>query len=126
MSAILPFRRFGTVSIDSRLRRKGQNPPKPRRRQAQRDLAGAELRSDKKRPAGNTGRISKGLCEVWARFYPLKSVLPLSIDGINAHYIDYSITFSRNLVKYFAAFLFRAFSFFHLVFCRISRYNTFK
>ena len=37
---------------------------------------------DKKRPAGNTCRIAKGLDAVWAHFCPSKPCLPLSTDGI--------------------------------------------
>lgn len=36
---------------------------------------------DKKRPAGNTCRIAKGLDAVWAHFCPSKPCLPLSTDG---------------------------------------------
>ena len=37
---------------------------------------------DKKRPAGNTCRIAKGLDAVWVHFCPSKPCLPLSTDGI--------------------------------------------
>ena len=46
-------------------------------------FVGAEMCPDKKRPAGNTCRIAKGLDAVWAHFCPSKPCLPLSIDGIN-------------------------------------------
>ena len=41
---------------------------------------------DKKRPAGNTCRIAKGLDAVWAHFCPSKPCLPLSTDGIITNY----------------------------------------
>ena len=39
---------------------------------------------DKKRPAGNTCRIAKGLDAVWVHFCPSKPCLPLSTDGKEA------------------------------------------
>ena len=44
-------------------------------------FVGAEIRPDKKRPAGNTCRIAKGLDAVWAHFCPSKPCLLLLIDG---------------------------------------------
>ena len=41
---------------------------------------------DKKRPAGNTCRIAKGLDAVWAHFCPSKPCLPLSTDGTFLNY----------------------------------------
>ena len=60
---------------------KTKNHTKTHRWQVQGSFAGAEMRSDKKRPAENTCRIVKGLDAVWAHFCPSKPCLPLSIDG---------------------------------------------
>ena len=60
---------------------KTKNHSKIHRWQVRSSFAGAEMRSDKKRPAENTCRIVKGLDAVWAHFCPSKPCLPLSIDG---------------------------------------------
>ena len=60
---------------------KTKNHLKIHRWQVRSSFAGAEMRSDKKRPAENTCRIVKGLDAVWAHFCPSKPCLPLSIDG---------------------------------------------
>ena len=60
---------------------KNKNHSKIHRWQVRSSFAGAEMRSDKKRPAENTCRIVKGLDAVWAHFCPSKPCLPLSIDG---------------------------------------------
>ena len=81
------FRRFLPFSpywASAQLRLKSQKSLENTSLAGASSFVGAEMCPDKKRPAGNTCRIAKGLDAVWAHFCPSKPCLPLSTDGTKA------------------------------------------